>query len=438
MGIAYIDLYKTEAIIDLFKLRRYNLELFVFNIINFVLMICCVLFFLIYFVYFLVSCFKHKSINNTCDFHKYAVLVKSKSYNLDLKRFLDSFVNASYDKDKLKLYICLDEYDDTPIEGLNGIDYEVYTNKEGNCVSYKYLIDCASSNNIDDINGFFFFDSKDEIDKDFFIEMNKFIDKKYLVVTPKVLVKELSKSLILASWEIDNIIKSSVLNSSRSRLKMNAFLNQSGYYISKDIIMKTSNIKNNLEFSIWCSTNGISIGYNESAICYSYKEKTLKTIKEDIKNSFNEIHSDYSKYSNELIDGIKKSKRKLSCFELLVHILPLNVYISIWIAIYITAMLIFKLLGAMTWKKLFVFIFINNLSFIFLIMIVAMLMAVVAFAKNKEYIKSSLRKKIVCTLLYPFFVLWYNFPKIYTIHFGLEKVTKQNKKAMFRKKTNQS
>ena len=175
-----------------------------------------------------------------------------------------------------------------------------------------------------------------------------------------------------------------------------------------------------IEFSIWCATHNIKISYNENAMFYDEQPENLKTANKQRLRWCKGTNQCCVKYDKDLIKGMFKGKKKLTCFGLFIHVTPIPVITVLWLLSYLFINLIFMLSGFESVKFFSYEVFNNVFGFIVFIIFISILHATIALIKNHKYMKNySFFSKLRGALLFPFFVSMY-------IHLSLEAMFKKD------------
>ena len=387
----------SEKAIQLLDLRKYKIELEIFNIINLIVVAFFIIIFLMQHVHAIVAIFtKKKKWDEATIEHNFGVLICGRNEENVISKLIDSIFSSDYDKNKLHVFVCADNCTDNTAavaRKAGAIVYERFNNElVGKSYAMDFLIKKIMSNpSNNNIECFFVFDSDNLVSTNYFKEMNKVFDAGYEVSTSYRQSKNFDTNWISGCSSLTFFRECSIVHHSRQKLGLGTYVSGTGYFISRRIIESLNGwnfntMTEDIEFSAWCAINNIKISYNENAIFYDEQPEKLKVANTQRLRWCKGTHQCCYKYHWALLKGIFRSKMKLTCFELLVHVTPFPLLSVIWMIIYLIGLGIFNLVGIIN---------INDF------------LALIATIKNNSNINASIFKKVLYIFLFPVYVSMY-------------------------------
>lgn len=408
----------SEKAIQLLDLRKYKIELEIFNIINLIVVAFFIIIFLMQHVHAIVAIFtKKKKWDEAKIEHNFGVLICGRNEENVISKLIDSVFSSDYDKNKLHVFVCADNCTDNTAavaRKAGAIVYERFNNElVGKSYAMDFLIKKIMSNpSNNNIECFFVFDSDNLVSTNYFKEMNKVFDAGYEVSTSYRQSKNFDTNWISGCSSLTFFRECSIVHHSRQKLGLGTYVSGTGYFISRRIIESLNGwnfntMTEDIEFSAWCAINNIKISYNENAIFYDEQPEKLKVANTQRLRWCKGTHQCCYKYHWALLKGIFRSKMKLTCFELLVHVTPFPLLSVIWMIIYLIGLGIFNLVGIININDFLQQFFNNCFSFFFGILVVSQIQALIATIKNNSNINASIFKKLLYIFLFPVYVSMY-------------------------------
>lgn len=225
----------SEKAIQLLDLRKYKIELEIFNIINLIVVAFFIIIFLMQHVHAIVAIFtKKKKWDEAKIEHNFGVLICGRNEENVISKLIDSIFSSDYDKNKLHVFVCADNCTDNTAavaRKAGAIVYERFNNElVGKSYAMDFLIKKIMSNpSNNNIECFFVFDSDNLVSTNYFKEMNKVFDAGYEVSTSYRQSKNFDTNWISGCSSLTFFRECSIVHHSRQKLGL-------GTYVSGDRI----------------------------------------------------------------------------------------------------------------------------------------------------------------------------------------------------------
>ena len=397
----------------------------VLDILNLVFGLIVIICYFMQNVHMIVSLFtKKRKFREAKKLHKFGYIICARNESNVVGQLIDSINEQDYPKELMKVFVvadnCSDDHKTANICKEKGaVVFERFNDKEvGKSYALDYVFKTIKENKeYDDIEAFILFDADNLVSKNYTKEMNKTFDAGYEVSTSTRDCKNWSSSMTAACSGIMFLRECLVIHHSRSKLRLSTYVSGTGFYVSRNVLNKFDGwpfhrLIEDIEFSSWCSINGIRIGFNESAVFYDEQPNKLRVANKQRLRWAKGTSQCYRGYHFKLIKSIFKPHRtfnqRLSSFEMYVHICPLPLLTMLWTIIYLGLYTIFFFTGLVDKTSFFdkfgiKFILIE----IFAIFGFAFIHALIALIKYHKHMRINWFKKIFACILFPFFAALY-------------------------------
>ena len=339
-----------------------EMALDVFCIISWVIFILFTLIYLMQNIHLLVCIFKkHKTFEKAKTLHKYGYIVCARNEDIVIGNLIDSIYNQNYPKELMQVFVVADNCSDNTAKiakSHGAVVFERFDNiKKGKSYALDFVFKkLLNDKSYDDIEAFFIFDADNLLSKDYTSKMNETFDAGYAVSTSFRDSKNFSSSLTSACSSLLFLRECLIVHHSRQILDLSTFVSGTGYYVDRKIIEKLGGWNFNtfvedIEFSCWCSKNGIQVSYNEEAVFYDEQPNDLKTSNKQHFRWCKGNHQCAKIYTPSLLKMIfgfkikRTFKERLSSFEMFVHVFPFPIIAILWFVIALITHTIFYLLG---------------------------------------------------------------------------------------------
>ncbi len=392
----------------------------IFSIISWTIFIFFTLIYLMQNIHLFVSLSKkHKTFENAKKLHKYGYIICGRNEEKVIGNLIDSIYNQDYPKELMNVFVVADNCCDNTanIARKHGATvFERFDNKnKGKSYALDYAIKKILNNkDYNDLEAFFIFDADNLLSKNYTLKMNETFDAGYQVSTSFRDSKNFNSSLTSACSSLLFLRECLIVHHSRKILDLSTFVSGTGYYVDRKIFEKMNGWNFNtftedIEFSCWCSKNGIQISYNEDAIFYDEQPNDLKTSNKQHFRWCKGNHQCAKLYTFSLLKmifGFKNKrtfKERISSFEMLVHIFPFPIIAIIWFLIALITHTTFFIMGVES-LSMYLSSSLTTILFQFLSLFgMALIHVIVVMIKYRKNINISLKNKIKIILTFPFF-----------------------------------
>lgn len=251
------------------------------KIAQLVLTILGVLFGLIYFyqiIFILIGTFaRKKKYPEAKENHTFAILICGRNEEKVIGNLIDSIHANDYPQDKLKIFVCADNCDET--DNTANIAREkgciVYERQNKNQIGKGYALNLMFNNIKKDFpdyepDAIMIFDADNILTKNYIKEMNKALDSGVKVCTSYRNSKNFGTNWISAGASLSFIRECQFFHKPKSIMGISTHVSGTGFYFSKDVMTFKDGwdytmITEDLEFSASSTLKGVKIGYCEDA-----------------------------------------------------------------------------------------------------------------------------------------------------------------------------
>lgn len=372
-------------------------------------------------VFAIIGIFRKKSYPKTDEKLKYAVIIPARNEQEVISGLIKSVKRNNYPQENLKIFVIAHNCTDKTAEiarAQGAIVYE-YNNPKENTMGYafKYLFSQIEKDfGILSFDGFFMFNADNLLDKNYVSNMNDaflFYGKKNIITSYRN-SKNFGKNLISGLYGMYFAVGCRMESRGRTFMGCSTRVQGTGYLISSDIVKDGWNyvtLAEDWEFSADRVLLGNRICYCDDAVFYDEQPTLFKIMwRQRLRWSRGHFIVFFTRIK-DLIKGIlsPKTKNRGSVYDITANVLTPTIILIILqilqLAFYFTAPLVDKTL---TLKSLFIesgFLIGYLKSFLSSYFTIA-LSAVITFTVERKRIKNvSKTKKILITLLWPFFVM---------------------------------
>ncbi len=308
------------------------------KVVNWSILIMFVACFSYQFIYLIALYIKKSKAHKPVKMHRYAVLIAARNEEAVIGQLIDSIHKQDYPQELIDVYVVADNCTDNTAK----VAYETgaYVCERFNRIhvgkgyALQYLLNEISRNgNPKQYDGFFIFDADNLLEENYITEMNRTFSDGYQVVTSYRNSKNFGDNWISSGYALWFLHEAQFLNKGRQLVGNSCMVSGTGYMISEKILEQTGGwnfflLTEDIEFTAYCISNGIRIGYSESAIFYDEQPTRFRDSWHQRLRWIKGYFQVYQKYGKPLFKKLGK-KDGFSCFDMLMANLPAFIMTSI-------------------------------------------------------------------------------------------------------------
>ena len=308
-------------------------------VITKVITIFIAVFYLYQYLYpFLGFILKNRKYKQALKYHNYGYIICAHDEQEVIGQLIDSINKQNYPNELMHVFVVADNCNDKTAEiaKLHGATvFERFSPKKGKCYALDFAIK-EINNKYSDLNieAFFIFDADNLVHKDFTKKMNDMYDSGIEVGCGFRNSKNYDDNWITAGSSMTFIREAELIHKTRARLHIGTYVSGTGFYVSKKVLEKTNGwpfetLVEDIEFSVFCAMNKITIGYCSDAEFFDEQPTTLKGVCNQRLRWCKGTHQCFYKYWYKLILAIFKN-RSVASFEMLAHVSPIPAISFLW------------------------------------------------------------------------------------------------------------
>ncbi|MBQ2253492.1 MAG: glycosyltransferase family 2 protein [Clostridia bacterium] len=251
----------------------------------FVLGILCTFLYAHQFVYLFLPFFGKKRTFGEPVFHKYAVLIPARNEENVLPHLLSSLAAQDYPQELLTVYVIADNCTDKTADVARAAGARVVERENkvqvGKGYALNYLFgEIEKTDGLDSFDAFLVFDADNLLKSDYISRINEVYSAGYEVFCGYRNTKNFADSAISAGYAVWYLHDSCHLNESRMMIGSSCNVNGTGFGFSRSLLKKIGSwqfftLTEDIEFSTWCATHGVKIGYCRDAILFDEQPLTI-------------------------------------------------------------------------------------------------------------------------------------------------------------------
>ena len=240
------------------------------------LTVLCALLYAHQFVYLFLPFFGKKRTFGEPVFHKYAVLIPARNEENVLPHLLSSLAAQDYPQELVTVYVIADNCTDKTAEVARAAGARVVERENkvqvGKGYALNYLLgEIEQTDGLDSFDAFLIFDADNLLMPDYISRINEVHSAGYEVFCGYRNTKNFADSAISAGYAVWYLHDSCHLNESRMMIGSSCNVNGTGFGFSRSLLKQIGSwqfftLTEDIEFSTWCATHGVKIGYCRDAI----------------------------------------------------------------------------------------------------------------------------------------------------------------------------
>ncbi|MBQ7801957.1 MAG: glycosyltransferase family 2 protein [Oscillospiraceae bacterium] len=250
----------------------------VFEIISLLLMLLTTVFYSYQIIYLLLPLVRGPKPPEPAPPKRYAILIAARNEEHVLPHLLDSIAAQTYPADRITTYVVADNCTDRTAEEAQAHGARVFrrfdTERVGKGYALSFLLDqIHTEGGLDRFDAFLVFDADNLLDKDYVNQINKLCAAGYPAFCGYRNTKNYGSGWLAAGYGLWYIHESAHLNRSRMALGTCCTVSGTGFGFTRQLLEEMGGwnyhtLTEDIEFSTWCATHGIRIGYCHDAILY--------------------------------------------------------------------------------------------------------------------------------------------------------------------------
>lgn len=243
------------------------------------------LIYLYQFVYLFLPLVLKKRAHGQEKLHKYAILIAARNEEAVLPHLLDSIMAQDYPSELLDIYVVADNCTDHTAQAAREHGATVFPRFNKQQIGKGYALDYLlrqidQTVGLAQYDAFLIFDADNLLQPDYVRNMNRVHSDGYQVFCGYRNTKNFGSNWLSSGYALWYIHESTHMNRSRMGIGTGCTVSGTGFGFSRAVLEKAGGWKfftltEDLEFSAWCATNGIKIGYCHDAILYDEQPLTF-------------------------------------------------------------------------------------------------------------------------------------------------------------------
>lgn len=359
-------------------------------------------------VYLILPLFLKKRVLPKQDLHKYAILIAARNEEQVLPHLLDSIAAQDYPRENIQVFVVADNCTDNTAAVAEKHGATVFPRYNKHQVGKGYALDYLLAQidravGLDSFDAFLVFDADNLLQADYIRNMNRIHSNGYQVFCGYRNTKNFGTNWLTSGYGLWYIHESTHLNRSRMSIGTGCTVSGTGFGFSREVLRRAGGWKfftltEDLEFSAWCATNGIKIGYCHDAVLYDEQPVTFcQSWRQRTRWAQGGIQMSL-RYIIRLLKGILTGKDwvRYSCFE--TTTLSLFGFLFGFISMILNLTFIFLAGGPFIFIKAMLLCL--PLSYFGTLMIGALTLAM-----EWKRVRASRKEKILGMLTFPFFMM---------------------------------
>ena len=259
------------------------------DIINILLLIFQIFFFLIGIYYFITSVFglaekiHGKASKNYLPIKKFAVFIPAHNEEIVIENIVDNLKQLDYPKDCYDIYVIADNCTDNTAAAARAAGANVLerndNKKRGKGYALQWAFEKILYDEGSDYDGAVIFDADNLVSRNFLREMNNKLCDGHKVIQGYIDSKNPNDTWITASYSIAFWSSNRLFQCARSFLGMSCEIGGTGFCVDVEVLKRigwnTTCLAEDLEFTMKLMLNNIKVGWAHEAIVYDEKPLTL-------------------------------------------------------------------------------------------------------------------------------------------------------------------
>ena len=229
-------------------------------------------------IYLILPLFPKKKQPDESRLHRYAVLIAARNEEAVIPHLLDSLTVQQYPPELLDLYVvannCTDNTAKVAVQHGAQVFQRFNTRQIGKGYALNFLLDQIDNHiGLDYYDAFLIFDADNLLEPDYIAQINRICSAGYDAFCGYRNSKNFGSNWLSSGYGLWYLHDSTHLNRSRMLLGTSCAVNGTGFGFTRQLLQHMGGwnyftLTEDIEFSTWCATHGIRIGYCHDAILY--------------------------------------------------------------------------------------------------------------------------------------------------------------------------
>ena len=217
--------------------------------------------------------------------NRYAILIAARNEAAVLPHLLRSIAAQDYPAELIRTFVVADNCTDRTAALARAEGATVFerfnTHRIGKGYALNYLLSrMEETEGLDNFDAFLIFDADNLLEPSYVRQINRVCSDGYDAFCGYRNSKNFASNWLSAGYGLWYLHDSTHLNRSRMRLGTPCAVNGTGFGFTRELLHRTGGwnfftLTEDIEFSTWCATRGVRIGYCHDAILYDEQPTSL-------------------------------------------------------------------------------------------------------------------------------------------------------------------
>ena len=238
------------------------------------------------FAYLILPLLRKRRPHNQTRLHRYAILIAARNEEAVIGQLLDSIRDQDYPADLITTYVVADNCTDRTAEIARAHGALVFTRfnreKVGKGYAIHDLLEKISENGgLDRYDAFLIFDADNVLLPDYIRQINRVCSDGYEAFCGYRNTKNFGANWLSSAYGVWYLHDSTHLNQSRMLLGTSCAVTGTGFGFTRELLERMGGwnfftLTEDIEFSTWCATRGVRIGYCHDAILFDEQPTSFR------------------------------------------------------------------------------------------------------------------------------------------------------------------
>ena len=237
-------------------------------------------------IYLFLPFFKKVPPHKAERLHKYAIIISARNEEAVLPHLLDSIYTQDYPAELITVYVIADNCTDSTALVAHRMGARVFVRNDKDHVGKGYALayllqELQRTGEAAQYDAFLVFDADNLLQHDYLRAINRCCSDGYQVFCGYRNIKNFGDNWITAGYGLMFLHNCVHLNHSRMLIGSSCVVSGTGFGFTRQLLEKTGGwnfltLTEDLEFSTWCTTHGIRIGYCPDAILFDEQPTSFR------------------------------------------------------------------------------------------------------------------------------------------------------------------